>query len=444
MDEQSRTADPPNLPRYHFHLTLALFYIPLGAVIGGWILAIVDVLKGYSNRAQLTWMRMLVALVVVDALFLGSAIYMGAHLEEFLLTTPEGKRAMIGLSFESEDALQVREAAPGLPAARAGIRTGDVIEKIDAAPVATPRALRAELEKEKPGNLRTLTVRRAGDSLELRVSPEAPNPADQRRLFEPEPSAEFRLFDELVVAQLPALALVGLLAVWGRIRNPRSVPVWRGFLLALVGSMGGSAVLLVAARARQGGLSLGLFLVSLLIQTALMLGLTAAAGRWLTRPAPPVPPTMTPLRAGLQGFFYLMTGIPRCFVLLVVAAHLLFPDAPLGDPLIAQMSEARFGILGGAMLVVGIALLGPLAEEYLFRGYLLPRLAAQWGELPGLFSCSLLFALLHLRDGPFVPIIFLYGWVFGWVRLRSGSIAASTALHMAVNSVAAVAILVKG
>jgi membrane protease YdiL (CAAX protease family) len=443
MDQHSRPAEEPNLPRYHFHVTLALFFIPFGAIIGGWTLAIVDVLKGYANRAQLTWTRMLVALVVVDAFVLGSAIYMGAHLEEFQAKTAEAKRALIGLGFESDDALRVREAAPGLPAAGAGVQAGDVIEKIDGTPVSTPKALLAELQKKNPGTPRTLTVHRAGSSLEIPVAAENPKAPGQRGLFETEPTAEFRVYDELVVAQLPALALVGILAVWGRLRRSPSVPVWGGFLLALIGSMAASGGFLVLAKSRLGGLSLGHFLISLLIQTALMLGLTFLAGRWLSRAVFPIVPSLAPLRAGLQGFFYLLTGIPRSWILLVVAAHLLFPDSPPGDPLAVQLSEARFGVLGGALLVVGIAVLVPLAEEYLFRGYLLPRLAAQWGELPGLFSCSLLFALLHLRDGPFIPMMFLYGWVFGWVRLRSGGIAASAALHMAVNSVASVAILLQ-
>ncbi|HEV3028661.1 MAG TPA: CPBP family glutamic-type intramembrane protease [Planctomycetota bacterium] len=444
MDEQSRPADAPNLPRFHFHVTLALIIFPLGAVIGGWTLAIIDVLKGYSNRAQLTWTRLLVALVVIDALVLGSLIYLFAHLEEFQSKAAEEKRARIGLAFEGADGLQVREAAPDLPGARAGVRAGDVIEKIDAIPVATPQALQAELEKEKPGTPRTLTVRRAGSTLDLRVTPEVATPPGRRGLFESEPTPEFRVYDEMVVAQLPAFALIGILAVWGRFRRSPSVPVWGGFVLALVGSLGGSVGFLVLARDRLGGLSLELFLVSILIQTVLMLGLTAAAGTWLSREASPVAPTMAPLRAGLQGFFYLLTGIPRSWCLLVVAAHLLFPDKLMGDPMVAMLSEAHFGVLGGAMLILGIAILGPLAEEYLFRGYLLPRLVVQWGELPGLFACSLLFTLLHLRDGPFVPMIFLYGWIFGWVRLRSGTIAASTALHIAVNSTAAAVILMRG
>jgi len=443
MDEASGGKEPPNLPRYHFHLTLGLIFIPFGAVIGGWTLAIIDVLKGYSSRAELTWMRLLVALVLVDALVMGAVIYMGAHQEEFLARTSDGKRAMIGLSFESDDSLRVRDVAPDFPAARAGVQPGDLIEKIDGTPVTAPKALRAELQKETPGAPRVLTLNRAGTPLELRVATEAAKAPGQRGLFENEPTTEFRVYDEMVVAQLPALALIGILAVWGRLRRSTSVPVWGGFLLALLGSMASSVGFLVLARAKTGGLSLGLFLVSLLIQTGLMLGLTAAAGKWLSRDVPPIPAPLPPLRAGLQGFYYLLTGFLRCWFLLAVAGYLLFPNTPPGDPMVDQLSQAHFGLKGGVLLVLGIAVLGPLAEEYLFRGYMLPRLVAQWGEAAGLFSCSLLFTLLHLRDGPFVPMIFLYGWVFGWVRLRSGSIAASTALHMAVNSVAAAAILLQ-
>src|SRR5258708_18025381 len=121
MDKASGGADEPNLPRYHFHLTLGLIFIPFGAIIGGWTLAIVDVLKGYSSPAQLTWMRLLVALVLIDALVVGAAIYMGAHQEEFLAKTPESKRVMLGLSFERDDSLKVHEVAPEFPAARAGV-----------------------------------------------------------------------------------------------------------------------------------------------------------------------------------------------------------------------------------------------------------------------------------------------------------------------------------
>jgi len=32
-----------------------------------------------------------------------------------------------------------------------------------------------------------------------------------------------------------------------------------------------------------------------------------------------------------------------------------------------------------------------------------------------------------------MPMVFFYGFVFGWARLRSGSILPSYALHLSVN-----------
>jgi membrane protease YdiL (CAAX protease family) len=296
----------------------------------------------------------------------------------------------------------------------------------------------------EPGAPRSLKINREGTSLELSLTIEKASKPGIRGLFEPEPTAEFRVTDEVLITLLPALVLVVVLAALGRRKPSGEGPLWVGFLVALLGSMGASLGVLALARSLQGGLSLGMFLISILVQTVVMLALTAAAGKWLNRSVPEPAPTMTSLRAGMQGLFYMITGVPRLGFLLIVATYFLAPDGVFGDPMVLRLSEAHFGIFGGVLLVAGIAIVGPLAEEFLFRGYLLPPLVRQWGEIPALASSSLLFALLHLRDGTFTPIIFLYGWVFGWVRLRSGSIAASTALHMTVNGFAIAVILLQG
>jgi membrane protease YdiL (CAAX protease family) len=83
--------------------------------------------------------------------------------------------------------------------------------------------------------------------------------------------------------------------------------------------------------------------------------------------------------------------------------------------------------------VLDVVMLGPLAEELLFRGFLLPRLAAQFGSSAALILSSMLFMLIHPHYGPFMPMVFFYGFVFGWARLRSGSILPSYALHLSVN-----------
>lgn len=443
MDEKSTPREEPNLPRVHFHLTLALILLLPANVIVGWVLAIIDVLKGYSSRAQLSWMRLLVALVVVDALVLASFLWLGTRMDELQKKgAAASARPSIGISLEA-DGLRIAETVPGMPADRAGIHAGDVIERVDETTVSTAKSFVEVLQSQPAGVPRTLTVNRGGTSVAVPVTPEAPPVPGAKGLFEVEKTGPVPIVDDTVTGMLPGILLVGILAAVARWRSLEKIAVWSGFLLALIGAMGGLLGFLVLSQRLSGGLSLGHFLIGIMVQSVAMFLLTWAAQRWLSREAPEIPTTLAPLRAGLQGCFYLIAGMVRLGILALTAALWLFPDSPLGDPLVAQLSEASFGAAGAILLFIGIAVLGPIAEETLFRGYLLPRLVAQWGELPALFSSSLLFAILHLRDGPFIPIIFFYGWIFGWARLRSGSIVASTALHMAVNGVAAAGILLK-
>ncbi|MBV8879085.1 MAG: PDZ domain-containing protein, partial [Planctomycetaceae bacterium] len=282
MDEQARPTPDVNLPRAHFHLTLALILVPCGAVIAGWTLAIIDVLKGYSNRAQLVWMRLLVALVVVDAFVLAAVLWLGAHLEEIQKKALAAQnRPMIGVVFESDASLKVQEPQADGPAARAGVRTGDVVDKIDGKPVATMKALAEALQEKAPGEPRTLTLVRDGKPQEATVTPEAPPMPGERGLFQIEKAPETSPGVEAALALFPALFLVAVYALWARWKTPGRVRVWAGFLLALLGSMGGFGLFVLCIRKFSGGISLGHFLVAVLIQGVLMLGLTWIARRFL-------------------------------------------------------------------------------------------------------------------------------------------------------------------
>ncbi|HZE98870.1 MAG TPA: CPBP family glutamic-type intramembrane protease [Planctomycetota bacterium] len=443
MENQSRPPEDPVPARAHFHLALALIFVPFG-VIAGWTLAILNVVRGHRTRAQQAWTRLLVALVAVDAVVFAGLLWMSGHVEEIQQKAEAASqpRVVIGVRFDP-DFLRVEEVQPDLPGARAGLRPGDVVVRIDGKDVATRKALVDELQAGKPGETRTLGVVRDDATEEIPIVPEAPKRGPEKGLFEVEKTGDFRLADEVLLNLLPALALIGVLAAWAKLRPLPPASVWPGFLIVLVGSMGASLGTLALARSRAGGLSLGHFLMSLLLQTGAMLGLAWVVNQRGRPPAPERSPLLSPLRAGLQGLFYILTAMMRLLILFAAAA-LMFPDAPIGDPVVIRLAETHFGVTGGTMLFVALVIVGPLAEEALFRGYLLPRLASQWGPLAGLFWSSLLFALLHLRDGPMMVVIFVYGWVFGWARLRSGSIVASTVLHMAVNAVPAAAILLKG
>lgn len=107
---------------------------------------------------------------------------------------------------------------------------------------------------------------------------------------------------------------------------------------------------------------------------------------------------------------------------------------PLVDNAVQRLLRDRFSIL-----LVGFfaTTLGPLAEELIFRGFLQPLAMRSFGSWLGIAVASLPFALLH---GPqyswnwqHVLLLFLASFVFGLVRWRTDSTAASTFTHATYN-----------
>lgn len=98
-----------------------------------------------------------------------------------------------------------------------------------------------------------------------------------------------------------------------------------------------------------------------------------------------------------------------------------------------------------ADLWMGVTL-GPLVEEFIFRGYLFAFLSAilvRW-KAPAagwvtLVVIAALFALGHMVKPDITPTqvasIFAMGCLYGWLRLRSGSTVPSTIAHIAYNAV---------
>jgi membrane protease YdiL (CAAX protease family) len=84
-----------------------------------------------------------------------------------------------------------------------------------------------------------------------------------------------------------------------------------------------------------------------------------------------------------------------------------------------------------AVLTVTI---GPIVEELFFRGFLQPCLAAITGAIPAVIVTAIFFAAIH---GPATLLQFscftITGAAYGLLRLRSGSVAASTLMHSTYN-----------
>ncbi|MEU0572845.1 CPBP family glutamic-type intramembrane protease, partial [Nonomuraea sp. NPDC005983] len=114
------------------------------------------------------------------------------------------------------------------------------------------------------------------------------------------------------------------------------------------------------------------------------------------------------------------------------------------------------GLLAATQVAVAV-LAGPvlnavpsLGEEWGWRGWLLPRLVASRGVLGGLLLSGLVWGLWHApltllgynypRLGPWAAALFvgfcvLAGVVFGWLRLRSGSVWPAVVAHGSLNGV---------
>ena len=92
------------------------------------------------------------------------------------------------------------------------------------------------------------------------------------------------------------------------------------------------------------------------------------------------------------------------------------------------------------LLVLAIVVVAPVVEETLFRGFLLPGLAASSLGAPGAIALtSVAWALLHAQYQPFYLLqIVVLGVVFGWLRLRSGSTVLTMLLHGFLNLAAMV------
>lgn len=86
-------------------------------------------------------------------------------------------------------------------------------------------------------------------------------------------------------------------------------------------------------------------------------------------------------------------------------------------------------------LILLDGLLGPIVEESLFRGCLLPIVARTYGPTIGIATTAALFATLQPVTTSVQWVCFVAtGTAFGWIRVKSGSTAASALMHAIYNA----------
>jgi uncharacterized protein len=84
-------------------------------------------------------------------------------------------------------------------------------------------------------------------------------------------------------------------------------------------------------------------------------------------------------------------------------------------------------------LIALYSLAPALCEEIAFRGIIFDRLRGVLGEREGWLVQAALFSVLHLSPVIF-PTHFAMGLIFGWLRMRTGSLIPGMMLHAAWNA----------
>ncbi len=102
-------------------------------------------------------------------------------------------------------------------------------------------------------------------------------------------------------------------------------------------------------------------------------------------------------------------------------------------------TEAIFPGLGFLLTFQALAVVTPVSEEVLFRGFVLRGLLGRIGIGPAIVSTALVFSALHLDAGTIIPI-FLTGLALGWLHVKTGSLWPCIAAHAGQNAIALLAV----
>lgn len=84
---------------------------------------------------------------------------------------------------------------------------------------------------------------------------------------------------------------------------------------------------------------------------------------------------------------------------------------------------------------ISICVLTPISEELLFRGYILDSLNRLHGKWPAIIISSMIFGLVHFD--PFtIGMATIGGIIYGWIRIRTGSLIPGIVAHSMWNTMA--------
>ena len=101
--------------------------------------------------------------------------------------------------------------------------------------------------------------------------------------------------------------------------------------------------------------------------------------------------------------------------------------------------DTIFPGIGILLTLQALAVVTPLSEEILFRGFALRGLLPSIGPGPAVVATALLFSVLHLEPQVMIPI-FITGLALGLLYVKTGSVWPCIAAHAGQNTLALLAV----
>ena len=155
-----------------------------------------------------------------------------------------------------------------------------------------------------------------------------------------------------------------------------------------------------------------------------------------------IDPTIDSMRLkSARSSLYLLIAIPVAVTVIDFILVILYGfsySAAFGEP----SPNTDIGITWDSSLAAigitffSIAILAPIAEELMFRGYILESIKKLHGDAVAVFASSILFGIAHFPDPFTIGMATIGGAIYGFVKVKTGSLWPSLVSHLIWNSIA--------
>jgi membrane protease YdiL (CAAX protease family) len=141
---------------------------------------------------------------------------------------------------------------------------------------------------------------------------------------------------------------------------------------------------------------------------------------------------------------YVALAFLLTFVAWIIVAPLILVFLPFINLEESQeIFQPNMSQIAQILLIFYAVIIGPLLEEIVFRGIILPAVSNRWNFVVGVILSTIIWSLLHLQLN---VIIFtsIFGIVLSYIYLKSQSLWPSFLTHVLKNLIAVIAIYLFG